>query len=467
MGYDLSAIARTDQRPTTNDQRQRSPVLGSQFSVLGSEEHSPFVLCPSSAAEAAEAIREHTSAGRSVRIRGGGTKSHGLPAADVLLSTAGLRGIRAYARDDLYVTVGAGTSLAELQAELARGGMWAPLVAPWPESTVGGIVATNWNAPLRMRYGGLRDLVLAATIALGDGRAIRAGRPVVKNVAGYDLPKVFVGAHGTLGLIADVTLKLAPLPRVRASLIAPLDDLERGLACGARLLRVCLNASALLLVRPPTTPSTRLRAGDHRPTTFEDRISKIEDSNSSALTLLSSILDPRSSNTPSVVGDRSLALIYTAEGLPEDVAAELAEARKVLESEGIAEIVQVDEPSGSQIWARWLGGTPAESGQAVVRAGVATKDLPALLRSLPSDPAGSFVADLASGLLYARGAGDVAALRRAALAMGGYSIGLPMPGCAAGSQDVWGYTPESLDLMRALRHRWGAGGLLNPGAFLV
>jgi D-lactate dehydrogenase (cytochrome) len=436
----------TDHRPPTKEDRRlkiednhedAGEMLSSIFNPRSSNSSS-LVVRPSSAAEAAEVIREHTSAGRSIRIRGGGTRSLGLPGADVLLSTAGMRGIRAYARDDLYVTVGAGTPVAELQAELAREGMWAPLVAPWPESTVGGVVATNWNAPLRMRYGGLRDQVLASTVALGDGRVIRAGRPVVKNVAGYDLPKLFVGAHGTLGLIADVTLKLAPLPRARASLIVPLDDLERALACGARLLHVCLNASALLLVRPTTD--------DQRPTTADT-----------------------SGPFSFVVGRSSFAgawpmvLVYTAEGLPEDVAAELAEARAAMQSAGVSEVIEQDEPSGSQIWASWLGATRPEADATVVRAGVAARDLPALLRSLPDDPTGSFVADLAAGLLYVRGQGDVWPLRRAAQAMGGYTVSLQ----ALGTRDGWGHVPGSLDLMRALRQRWGAGGLLNPGAFLV
>ena len=95
--------------------------------------------------------------------------------------------------------------------------MWVPLASPWNESTLGGIVATNFNAPLRMRYGALRDLVLTATVALPNGRVIRAGRPLVKNVAGYDISKLFVGSYGTLGVITDVTLKLAPLPRARQS----------------------------------------------------------------------------------------------------------------------------------------------------------------------------------------------------------------------------------------------------------
>jgi D-lactate dehydrogenase (cytochrome) len=179
--------------------------------------------------------------------------------------------------------------------------------------------------------------------------------------------------------------------------------------------------------------------------------------------MLSSILYPLSSNNLSAVDGRSLALVYTAEGLPEDVAAELAEAREVLTAQGIAQIIQVDEPSGSEIWARWLAAAPGEPGGFALRAGAAAKDLPAVLRSLAGDGACSFLADLAGGLLYVRGIADVAPLRRAALAVGGYAVVLP----AAGAQEIWGYTPDSLDLMRALRQRWGAGGLLNPGAFLV
>ena len=166
-----------------------------------------------------------------------------------------------------------------------------------------------------------------------------------------------------------------------------------------------------------------------------------------------------------MVGGR-WSVVYTVEGLPEDVAAELAEAREVLTAEGIAEVIQVGEPSGSDLWARWLAAALAGAGRPTVRAGVAAKNLPALLRVVAGDDASSFVADLAAGLLYAHGFDDVAPLRRAALAAGGYAVVLPSPGAAHGAQDNWGYTPESRDLMRALRQRWGAGGLLNPEAFL-
>jgi len=396
-----------DESLKTEDPRSAKPLAPGLSSL---------VLRPSSVEEAAAMLREATSAGHSVRIRGGGTKSAGLPEADVLLTTERLRGVRTYARDDLYVTVGAGTPLAELQAELARDRMWVPIVAPHPEATVGGIVSTNWNAPLRMRYGALRDVVLAATIALAGGRVIRAGRPVVKNVAGYDLPKIFVGAHGTLGLLADVTLKLAPLPRAQTSLVVPVPDVARGLEWGAQLLPICLVASALLLC------DTRAVADLDLPTPY--------------------------------------ALIYTAEGLEADVAAELDQARQALRAAGASDIREVLTTTGSQCWGAWLSAALAAA-QPTLRLGVAPGDLSGLVPGAVAAET-TFVSDLANGLLYVHGTIDRAATERARAA-GGYSIRLA--GADAGAR--WGHAPEGLDLMRALKARWDRDGLLNPGAFLV
>ncbi len=326
------------------------------------------------------------------------------------LSTARLAGILTYARDDLYVTVGAGTPLDALQAELARDRMWVPLVSPWPAASVGGMIATNWNAPLRMRYGALRDQLMAATIALADGRVIRAGRPVVKNVAGYDLPKLFVGAHGTLGLIADVTLKLAPLPRAQSTLVVPVEDLGRGLDLGARLRRVCLSASALLLCRD---------------------------------TMVAALHG----------GSAPYTLIYTAEGLPEDVAAELAEAQGALRMAGAPPATQLDIPSGSDVWASWLG---ARDAAPTLRLGLASKDLPGMLQSLTANNEAnlSFVADLASGLLYARGLPDLAAAQRAAQGLGGYGLS------TAGAKRCLGARAREpgadAGAARALGRRWAA-----------
>ena len=107
-----------------------------------------------------------------------------------------------FAPDDLYVTVGAGTPLVELQTFLGERQLRVAVSSPWPEATVGGLAAANVNGPQRMKYGGWRDNLLCTTVALADGRVIRAGRPVVKNVAGYDLPKVFVGSRAHWGCSA-------------------------------------------------------------------------------------------------------------------------------------------------------------------------------------------------------------------------------------------------------------------------
>jgi len=373
----------------------------------------PFA--PATVEEAAEAIRAWASERKTMRIEGGRTKSAFLAGTDAVLQTKRLSGIKTYALEDLYVTVGAGTPLVDLQSELARNKMCVAFASPWSAATVGGIVSANFNAPLRMRYGGIRDLVLAASVVLPDGRELRTGRPVVKNVAGYDLTKLFVGAHGSLGLVTEVSFKLTPLPRARATMVVLAESLSDALASGARLLRLSLVASALLLCQGSLLPGL--------PSPY--------------------------------------ALVYTVEGLPGDVAAEMAQARAMLKADGVVRLIDAGVPSGSEIWADWLARTSAR-GDVVVRTGVAPKDLPKLVASqVPGMEGASFLADLANGMLYSAGMPE-AAIRSAALASGGYAVVL-----SGASSDPWGYAPASLNLMRALKARWDEHGLFNPGAFIV
>jgi D-lactate dehydrogenase (cytochrome) len=379
----------------------------------------PTGLCaPQSAREAAQWVASAAAANRPLRLRGGGTKSGLLPAADTTLSTQALRGVEAFSLDDLYITVRAGTPLAEMQGELARHHMWVPLVSPWAASTVGGIVSTSFNAPLRMRYGAVRDLVLALTVVLPDGRLIHAGRPVVKNVAGYDMPKLFVGAHGTLGLITDVTLKLLPLPRAQASLVTPVDSLRQGARWGKCLLEKCLAASALILCQ--------------------------------------------GSRIPGVTAP--YALIHTVEGLPEDVAAEMEQARAALKAAGVAGFQEM-ELSGNEVWAGEIGApSPTETR---LRLGVAPQDLASVLDRLDSTLANTpLVADLASGFLYVRSdkAGVLEAVRHSAPNFHGYTVALSAPGRPS---EIWRHNPDSKALMEALKARWNPRGLFNPDAFIV
>src|ERR1700730_10362149 len=175
------------------------------------------VVAPGSEGELAEVLRLSTEAGLAVVPRGGGTKlGWGNPPsrADLVLSTARLEEIREHAWADLTVTVEAGCTIQKLQETLAQHGQRLALDSFWPEkSTVGGVLSVNDSGALRLRFGALRDLIIGVTLALPDGTLARSGGKVVKNVAGYDLPKLATGALGTLGVITCAVFRLHPLPR--------------------------------------------------------------------------------------------------------------------------------------------------------------------------------------------------------------------------------------------------------------
>src|SRR5271156_3007022 len=152
---------------------------------------------------------------------GGGTKQGwGYPVTPaVLLETHRLNVIREHTWQDMTCTVEAGCTWASLQSALAQHGQCVALDPLWPErATVGGIVATNDSGALRLRYGGLRDLIIGMTIVLADGTVARTGGKVVKNVAGYDLHKLMIGAFGTLGVITSVNFRLHAVPQCMQNL---------------------------------------------------------------------------------------------------------------------------------------------------------------------------------------------------------------------------------------------------------
>lgn len=175
-----------------------------------------LVVEPGTAQELAEILRLSNAAGLAVIPRGGGTKlAWGNPPshADLILSTARLNKILEHAWADLTVTVEAGCTIQTLQQTLAQHGQRLAIDPLWPDkATVGGILSTNDSGALRLRFGALRDLIIGVTIALADGTLASSGGRVVKNVAGYDLPKLVTGALGTLGVITRAVFRLHPLP---------------------------------------------------------------------------------------------------------------------------------------------------------------------------------------------------------------------------------------------------------------
>jgi glycolate oxidase FAD binding subunit len=176
-----------------------------------------MVFEPHNEAEVATALRLADQAGLAVIPRGGATKTGwGNPPtrADLILSTVRMNQLIEHAWADLTVSVETGCTMETLQNTLAQHGQQIAVDPLWPErATIGGILSTNDTGTLRIRYGGLRDLIIGVTIALPDGTLASSGGKVVKNVAGYDLPKLVTGALGTLGVITRAVFRLHPLPR--------------------------------------------------------------------------------------------------------------------------------------------------------------------------------------------------------------------------------------------------------------
>jgi glycolate oxidase FAD binding subunit len=196
-----------------------------------------LVFTPHNAREAARISSVLREEGAAVIIRGSGTGQWRPPpplSIDAVMDMTRCDGISDYAPADLTVTVGAGTKFADLQSALRAHGQFFPSDPTYAaEGTLGGVLSARRDGALRQRYGALRDNVLGMHVCLSDGSTAFTGARVVKSVAGYDIPKLFVGARGTLGVIADVTLKVAPLPQAESGLVATFTRLES--ACRAAL----------------------------------------------------------------------------------------------------------------------------------------------------------------------------------------------------------------------------------------
>jgi glycolate oxidase FAD binding subunit len=175
---------------------------------------------PASIAELSECVRSASSSGQAIFPLGGGTMlGHGLPPTrpGFALSTARLDGVIDYPARDMTITVQAGITLARLAELLAAENQRLPIDVPEAErATLGGTMAVNASGPRRYGLGTLRDYVIGISVVNDEGQEVKAGGRVVKNVAGYDLCKLHVGALGTLGVISQVTLKLKPRPEGHA-----------------------------------------------------------------------------------------------------------------------------------------------------------------------------------------------------------------------------------------------------------
>lgn len=202
-----------------------------------------YVVSPGTEHELATVLSFANESGVAVIPRGGGTKlDWGNPPrrGGIVLSTLRLNHVLEHAWADLTLTVEAGCTVQALQNTLGQHGQRLAVDALWPDrATIGGLLSTNDSGVLRLRFGGLRDLIIGVTLALPDGTLASSGGKVVKNVAGYDLPKLATGAFGTLGVITRAVFRLHPLPRAASSI----SCVTAGIPAAQRLIALLLDSN--------------------------------------------------------------------------------------------------------------------------------------------------------------------------------------------------------------------------------
>ncbi len=212
-------------------------------------------LKPSSPEDLAEQLKIATLAGRTIHLFGSGSKIlAGGPVldADVQISTESLNRILAHERNDLTISVESGVRLSAVQNFLQSYDQMLALDPPcFEDCTVGGVIATDLNGPLRRRFGSVRDQVIGMTFATLDGRLVKAGGMVVKNVAGLDLAKLMIGSFGTLAGLTSVNLRVHTRPKLIQTFLSSFKNIESATEKRNELLRSTLNPWAIELFSAP------------------------------------------------------------------------------------------------------------------------------------------------------------------------------------------------------------------------
>ena len=214
------------------------------------------VVTPDSVESLSATVKMASEQGYAVIPRGGGTKmdfGHPPSRADIVVSLARLNRIVSHEPADQTAMVEAGITMAGLQAGLGERGQYLPLDPPHGDAgTLGGVLATNASGVLRTAFGTARDMVIGIRVVQADGTIVKSGGQVVKNVAGYDLNKLYIGSLGTLGILAEVNLKLQPLPAAGRMIIGRLPGISAAAECAFRVMDSEIMPSFLELADPVT-----------------------------------------------------------------------------------------------------------------------------------------------------------------------------------------------------------------------
>jgi glycolate oxidase FAD binding subunit len=384
-------------------------ICGTEFAALGAEDATGQ---PRDLEQAAELLRLAHAEDVPVTIEGSGSKQGWLNPArrGLRLDTRRMNQVLEHTWQDMTCTVQAGCTWEAMQKALGKHGQFVALDPLWPErATVGGVVAANDSGTLRLRYGGLRDLLIGMTVVMADGTVARSGGKVVKNVAGYDLPKLLCGSFGTLALIAEVTFRLHSVPPHSVQFIVHASTAE---------------------------PLGRLM-----------------------LKLLDSQMSLRSLQMRSEDGGFALDICLSA--LPEAVQDQRGELERVCGSVGLAVREGTDE-----LWSARERLFEVMGSHILFKASVLPDRIAGHLESV-RELNGTSVAQ-ATGLLH--GAVPYAAseglmrLRAGMEEERGSLVLLNVP--SGHNLNRWGAKPSSLPLMRSIKYKFDPRQILNPARFL-
>jgi glycolate oxidase FAD binding subunit len=422
------------------------------------------VVCPETVEQVATVLHWAERQKLAVIPWGGGTKIGlgNVPGRlDVVLSTRRLAQISEYDVANFTVTVGAGMSFAALTPLTAAHRQMLPLQYPFSTATLGGLIATNAYAPKRLRYGGIRDLLLGLRIALPSGEIAHFGGRVVKNVAGYDMCKLFLGSLGTLGIIVEATFRLHALPERDETLLAGIPSLGSGAAAVAQLMATQLLPSQILLLDPIAT-----QAVAPEPV------------------------------TQSIAG-RALLLV-SCEGMDEAVERQLAEVTRICQGHGASSVQVFSGERQLQLqhrlealtfapspWPSPLEGESSGGARLVLRLGTLPSQVAPVmeaatraLQPLTSDAmiigdcgVGSVkiclgLDDLTMGAIAAPLLGALRDVAGLVAGHGGFAVAESAPPAAKAQLEVWGAPPSSFPLLKALKHKFDPEGVLSPGRFI-
>jgi glycolate oxidase FAD binding subunit len=404
-----------------NGLAQLSSILGPQYIR---REGDILVAIPADKQQIAEVLRFAAAHNLAVTPVGGSTKQGwgNRVKADIHLSLARMNTVREHAWQDMTCTVEAGAKWTDLQAVLAKHHQMVALDPLWPDrATVGGIIASNDSGAMRLKFGGLRDLIIGMTVVLADGTIAKSGGKVVKNVAGYDLHKLMTGSFGTLAVLAEVNFRLHPMEQHAHtwSIMAP-DAQHSATAAFSGELRPLLDSQIT-------------------PTSIQLRCSRNE-----------CIVDIRIASMPACLDEYALRL------------------KKLFGEQRVVDSSDTVWQARERLFDR--------QDSIVLKVSVLPSEICALSSELQKasnrDLEVSSVAQ-ANGLMTVElygdtsiAAGVIQLLRERVLSFGGSVVVQQLPDDLRDRIDVWGPTSNPLPLMREIKRLFDPGRTLNPGRFV-